>query len=160
MEWRVENGDVFSNISSNCPLSARPSFFEVICNSKDSSWQTKMQDQTSERAIHSPSKIYTYLWKSSPDHLSVFFLMTSISGLLKLTTYRGWSFLTASQSSQVSLHTLIYRHREAKCSQLPAFQTQAGFITSLHPHHFNQLNFGTWYERASTTALGRPFSSQ
>lgn len=88
-----------------------------------------------------------------------FLLKTSISGMLKLPTYGGWSFLTASQSSQVSLHTLIYRPREAKCSQLPAFQTQAGFITSLHPHHLNQPNFSHWYERASTTALGRPFNS-
>jgi len=98
-----------------------------------------LRDQTSERATNPPSKICTYLWKLSPE-------TTYISGMLKLPTYESWSFLTASQSSQVSLHKHIYRSREAKCSQLPAFQTQAGFITSLHPHHLNQPNFSHWYE--------------
>lgn len=88
-----------------------------------------MWDQTPERATHPSSKIYIYLWKSSPEYPSVFpnafqFRHTEAPLLWRL------ELLAATQSSQVSLHTLIYRPRAAKCGQPAASQTLPG---SSHP---------------------------
>lgn len=129
-------------------------FVEVIY--KDSTQQEKMWDQTLKRATHPSSKIYTYLWKSSWDYPSVF---PNAFQVRHTETPLLWrlELLTAPQSSQVSLHTRIYSPRAAKCGQPAAFQTQPG---SSHPHHFNQPNFSPWYDRACTTALKRPFTSQ
>lgn len=126
-------------------------FLEVIV--KDSTQQEKMWDQTLKRATHPSSKIYTYLWKSSPDYTSVFPNAFQIRHTEAPLLWR-LELLAAPQSSQVSLHTLIYRPRAAKCGQ-PSRHSLAH-----HPHHFNQPNFSPWYDRASTMALKRLFTSQ